>query len=104
MNAQLHSSVLLPADGIEALLSKKQRIQQEAVGTLPELLVQATVRAAVCLGRKEAPKRVLKPGVFFLARQVLRELARKKGKPSETLMLLQHSGEDRSREHGEPHR
>ena len=105
MTAQLHRSSLLPVDGLLPLLGKREQVQQEAVGKVPEALVLATVQAAVRLGRKEAPRRVLKPGVFVLARAVLRELAGKKWKPTDTLVLMQRkrSGEPRRTEHGESH-
>jgi hypothetical protein len=106
MNAPLLRSSLLPADGMGPLLHSKEQIQQEAVGKVPELLVQVTVQAVVRLKRKETPKRVLKPGVHVLARQVLKELAGKKWKPTDTLVLLQQQPAvgPRRREHGEPHR
>jgi hypothetical protein len=88
MNARLHRPGLLTADGIRPLLDKKKQLQREAIGKLPEPLVQATVQIAQRLVLKEPARQVLRPRVFALARQVLHELAGKRTKPTDTLVLL----------------
>jgi hypothetical protein len=96
MTASQSSSGLLPAHGIHQLLANKQRIQREALGQIPEPLIQATTQVVARLAQKEAARQVLKPGVLYLVRQTLKELCRLRRQDSDTRVLLCPRRADRS--------
>src|SRR5262245_51728371 len=96
MTAPQSSSGLVPAQGMQELLANKQRIQQEALGQIPEPLIQATTQVVARLAQKETARQVLKPGVLYLVRRALKELRRSKRHVAETRVLLRPRPADRS--------
>src|SRR5262245_2361033 len=88
MIASLHRPRQLPNDGIGALLCQKREVQDEAQGRLSEPLVQATLQTVARMAQTGATQQALQPRIWGLVREVLDELARKRWKPSETLLLL----------------
>lgn len=96
MTAQRSSPGLLPAHGIQQLLAHKRRIQQDAVGHIPEPLVQATVQVVARLTQGQ----VLRSNSLRLARQALKELARKRRQPDTLLLVLKRPEGHWSAEHG----
>jgi hypothetical protein len=74
MTGSFPDSGLLPAEGIQRLLARKKFIQQEAQGRIPESLVEVTTRVVARLAHEERLRRVLKPGVFDLVQETLKEL------------------------------
>ena len=92
MALQPNRRVLMPVEGIQELLDHKERVQEEALGKVPDGLAQSTVLSVMRLARSEAPGQVLSARVRELVRQTLHAAARQHWKPDTALILRKRLG------------
>jgi hypothetical protein len=78
---------LLPADGIQSLLGRKEQVQEEAQGRIPDRLLHGTVQTVMRLVRGKADAEVLTPRVLYLVCQSLRGMRSQPLKVDTALVL-----------------